>query len=246
MATRARVVPFFVKDALVHAILQRGAVGGQYVKTLVALKDSAFHRTQKLALGGVGALDEAARTGVLVASRGDEIAALMAAGVLDAGASHCKLLTSIDLVAAMLDLAARPLATSDKVRRAMVCDESGRNRRTSKCARRHGGTLKSDLGHRARRGARVSDAEQRSVLARAVRVECAAIRARNRVTEHINFAESCADSAPFSTRADSPRASWGGTDGCSCEDSAWISLVCSGWCARREGDMVIIKSLTLL
>jgi hypothetical protein len=127
MATRARVVPFFVKDALVHVILRRGAVGGQFlvaadVKTLVALKDSAFYRTQKLALG---ALDEAARSAALVASRGDEIAALMAAGVLDTGATHCKL-TSIDLVAAMLDLAARPLATSDKVRRAI--DEAQRRR----------------------------------------------------------------------------------------------------------------------
>jgi hypothetical protein len=71
----------------------------------------------------------------------------------------------------------------------------------------------------------LSDAEQRVVLARAVRVECAAIRARNRQN---TFAESCADSAPEATAADSPCTAWGGAVGYAREDSAWIRLLCSG------------------
>jgi hypothetical protein len=58
-----------------------------------------------------------------------------------------------------------------------------------------------DVAHELR------DAEQRSVLARAARIECAAIRARNR---EVTFAESFADSAPKGAALDSPRLAWGG------------------------------------
>jgi hypothetical protein len=118
-SARVRVMPIVVGNATVHLVERRDGGGGggdsgyflvaADVRLIADLQESTFYSVQKIALDK---LDEAAHADAVVSSRTDDVAALLAVGALDAGASHCRLV-SLDMAKAMMSFLAAPLASSD-------------------------------------------------------------------------------------------------------------------------------------
>jgi hypothetical protein len=125
-----RVVPFIVGNNVKAHVIVRGHADACYflvaadVKRLVALKETTYYRVQRLA---IDALDEASRADALMASCAHDMAALLAAGALDPGATHCKLV-SLELAKALFAFSAAPLTTAARLQRAI--DDAVRRRHT--------------------------------------------------------------------------------------------------------------------